>query len=204
MRNYILALFSCLLILLSSSFSFSQNESKKIAIASSKANIKKLKNGCLLVQLFKNENKLKALQKAGKDKEYEKLKNEVNEEHKGIMLSFYTVYDFSKVYFFYNTDATQIINGNYKGILFDKDFKPVDYSVIKYKNVFTLQVGDVFADAFKDDIQGIVVMDREMNQLQRPFPYYVKKYRFPKKARTMPEMVELLNTNLTRYYKASE
>ncbi len=169
---------------------------KKREIANNQ--VLKLRSGVLLVRLYTSENKINALRKLGRNKEAEEVIRKQHLENKAIYTSFTSVYDFSKVYFFYNTCSEKIKNREFTGNLLNAELE-VDSSII-------VNPGDFFISEFDftpgTGLYALVVKDCEFEFLKKPFPYYIKRFDIiPISRRTPFDMVLVLNTKLHQQLK---
>lgn len=170
---------------------------------SAEQHISNLKKGALLVSLKSKKNTIKAFEAKGLNERAEMLREEQTLKNKEIINAFNEKYDFSDVYYFYDFDSRAVKEGDLKGVMLNEELEKDDGIVPESGSYYIARVGNVYSETFQDDISGIVIMDRNMEQLEKPFPFYVKKRVFFVVERTIPEMVEILNEKLSKYYRES-
>jgi len=163
--------------------------------------MKKLKSeGAILVRLKTHQNKIDALKRAGNVEAAKKVQDEQDSQNKSIIEAFRDTFNFCPVYFFYSSDSKYISRLQTDSVTFlNPELKP-DTSIRFAEGFFLVaeftQVGEVKRDRKEDlyyysstkgfesqnQMQGntdmgftaLVIKDQHFNQLQRPFPYYVK------------------------------
>ncbi len=199
MRNIVL------ILLLLNFNAYSQNEitGKEQANLIASKQIKELKNGVLLVRLMTSENKINLLLKNGKNKAANKLKNDQYEINLEIAQALIKNYNFSDIYFFYSSDSQKVKDGNLKGIIKDDSLKNIEVDLTN-RNIFVLNSTDVFLESTQSSVIGFSILNAGMEQLKKPFPYYVRKREGSLLfKRTYSEMAEVLNARLFDFYKQS-
>lgn len=172
----------CILLLL---ISFSNCNNYKAIRKTSFENIEMLKNNVLLVRLKSVATNIEALKKAGKNDRAEKVKQLNLEENQKTIAAFRDVYDFSKVYFFEASEATNLKQGKFdQVILLDENSNKVEDLTFLEEGYLVATFGKVYQDQFiyTDDnnvrhsvggtssLPALVVMDSEYVQLKKPFP----------------------------------
>lgn len=156
-------------------------------------NVLQLKEGALLVRLYTSESKINALKKLGQEKEAEEVIRNQMLENRAIYTSFSAIYDFSKVYFFYNTSSDQILKKEFKGNLLNEKLEVDSLIDIDSEHYFIAE----FDFTPSTGLYALVIKDSEFEFLKKPFPYYVKRYDVLPIARRSPfDMVHILNNKL--------
>lgn len=159
-----------------------------------------LSNGILLVKLYSEKNKLKALKDSDRLGEYEaKLK----EEHDNIIASFKTHYKFSKVAFFYSHDHHLVKSGDYSSVI-DMNGNVLNITTRKAQ-IFILDSRNVFVESMAIDQRGYSILGNDFQVLSKPFPYYVRKREaLSFLRRDFNTLTLILNNNLEAYLNKGE
>jgi hypothetical protein len=95
------------------------------------------RSSVLIVRLQSNRNKIEALEKkielnASDDnvkQQLERIKLETDIRNKLIINAFVNYFDYAEVVFIYDTASTALKNGNWEGLLFDKDLQNSNLSL---------------------------------------------------------------------------
>lgn len=140
---------------------------------SAQRDLKRLKNGALLVRLQENSRTIEALKKAGKNERAEEYRKKQYRENRATLLSFRETFDFCPVYFFYASDSDSIRYGKLEGVLFDVNREQVPAAKVP-RHYFTGE----FAETPNLGIDGFIIMDRFMIPLEEPFPFYQREHAF--------------------------
>lgn len=140
-----------------------------------------LKNGVLVVIVPSYHKKIKVLEKAvrnpktkaSKKKRNKKLIAAAKKDRQKVLDQLYegfsVNYDFSEVAFIHDTATVHIIKKGIKTDLFLKDERHID---LGDKPLFFLRYG--YTDrATTTGIEAWIIADRQLQDLQKPFPYYV-------------------------------
>lgn len=126
--------------------------------------------GSLLVMLTSPRAKeVERLRKEGGKFMAENWVNDMEKRNLRIMKDFKVNYDFSKLYFFMDTNAYKVINKQTKGVFLNSELQP-DTSI-------SLDTGAFFVAGILEDIStytrrhqfGLFVYDNQINQLGKPF-----------------------------------
>ena len=193
--------------------------SERRAIA--EQSIKQLKEGTLVLRLKSKRNKIREMKKviAAPDikpalrKRLEKrLENTIKERdryNQSLIDAFDEYYSFSNIYYIYDSSSVELKNGERSGIFLDKN-REVDPTIeIPEGDVFVLRTGNTDYSS-TTGIEALVVMNKELKDLQRPFPYYVRVHSIgrlftrifnPRKLvlKDSKAIVQKLDANLNRY-----
>jgi len=152
-----------------------------------------LRTGALLVRLNTADKQLELLEKMGLDEKYEEIKAEQQEQNKSITSAFSMLMKYTnKVYYFYSDNTPNVLNGEFNGVLLDKDLNPVTFD--SFDEYYLI------ADFTRTENLGIpalVVYDAQMNQMEPPFPYYTRTFEsLPLFDRGHHRTVEIFNEKL--------
>lgn len=167
--------------------------------------INNLKDGVLMVRLDTREAQLNSLKRSGNHQAYLQFKEKVDSTNLVIINSFKNLYDFSRVVFFTSDQTLRVQMGFWDGA-FVNDSLEIDSSISIEPGtpIFVCDLGPVRLPAFENSTPGIVIMDIELNPLEKPFPFFVKQYKgVPGLERIEPEMIQMMNKRLNDFYKKS-
>ncbi|HEX8516218.1 MAG TPA: hypothetical protein VF868_08465 [Bacteroidia bacterium] len=161
------------------------------------AQIHMLKDGALLIKLKTSENVINGLIKDGKPEEAEKVREEQLIRNKEIAQAFTETISFCKVYFFYSSNSAAVKSGDLGSIMngsleADSTFNTVNYLI-----------GE-FGESPHNNIEGFIIEDRNLEQLQPPFPSFIRSNKAGLKTRSYKEIAEILDTELNEFYNKSK
>lgn len=188
-----------------------------------KEQIKKLKDGVLLVRLYTKENSIIALKKIGRDEIANKTEKKQINYNKSIISAFRNNFTFCPTYFFFSNFSDSILSKQINGIIFLNDSLQPDSTIkINGHNFLTAEFGIIEQDTAKyfngyyyyssdsglgkrssyyggpDMRFGVLkIMSDQLIQLKKPFPYYVRTY----DKRKLSKVVSNMNKNLRNYYE---
>ncbi|HPD64734.1 MAG TPA: hypothetical protein P5050_08850 [Bacteroidia bacterium] len=165
-----------------------------------------LKEGVLLVRLKTSDNIIQHLNNAGKTEEAEKIRQQQRIENLEIVASFKKYFRFCPVYFFYSTQTAEAMSGNFKGILLNDslqadsmiNFLPQIYYFAEFGYLDLNEEGSTGTG-----IEALIIKDKAFNQLERPFPFYVRRNEFLAGSKNISQVVGMLNFNLEQFYKTA-
>ena len=138
--------------------------------------ISELKNGVLLVRLSTSTAKINAYKSIGKEAEAAETEKEQRSINLEIMQAFKRKFDFCRVEFFLATDSRKVREDNLKGIFLDENLN-VDSTITvdPRQAVYAAEFGSTGGSSSGGiDISALVIMDRNLVKLQKPFPYYTR------------------------------
>ena len=163
--------------------------------------IKEMKDGAVLVRLKTSKLQIDKLLEMGKldlAKEKVMLQRKKNLE---IVTAFSEHFKFCRVYFFHSNNSELVKENRTRGFFLDANLNVDETIRVIEKNVFVVDIGDLFFDTFSSHSEGIGVMKQNFELLIKPFPYYIGKSRvLPVFKRSTSELVELLNEELNAFY----
>jgi hypothetical protein len=167
-------------------------QSKK-AIA--KQHAKNIKDGVLLVRLYTATYKTNALLERGKEDDAVRTQREQYYINREMYIAFKATYKFSPVYFFYNTDSEKVKKGEFEGILLNEKLYPDSSIKINPSHYYIAEMDNTPGTG----LYALVVKDNNFEFLEKPFPYYVKRFNvFPYFRRNKVQMVKKLNKKLKK------
>jgi hypothetical protein len=192
----------------------------------SRAQIKELQQGVLLVRLQNKAYTIQALKDAGRADDAAKVEAKQLEINQEIVTAFREEFDFCPVYFFNSSDSKKVMAGNISEIGFLDKKLEVDtniscnnefYYIAEFSSIEQDTAGFYDRSYLEWDEKGpeikqyrsgggpisnqkaLVIRSRQFIQLKRPFPYFVKEYIVIIK-RDKGTMVQLMNNELKGYY----
>lgn len=161
--------------------------------------VSQLSDGAILVRLNTGEKQLELLQKMRLTRKYAELKEEISQTNNEIITAFSEKLKYIKnIYYFSSASSNQIKAGNFGGYLLNSELKTVPNEEIQLSTFVIAE----FAKTEQMGIPALVVYDNKFNQLESPFPYFVRTYEsLPIFNRSYDRTVELFNERLTTYHK---
>lgn len=169
-----------------------------------KDQIRKLRDGALLVRLPTAQPLIGALNERGATETTRKVTRALETGHGEIVSAFRDNYSFSEVYFFYSNYSKEVRNGNFSSLM-NADFESVsfvkdepfsDYFIAEFANLKPDTTRYYIGDRIEPDPNGglrrvkrygdsdigadfrvLVIKDRNFVQLRYPFPYYVRSFK---------------------------
>lgn len=191
-----------------------------------RVNLKRLREGTLLVRLKTDENKIAAFIKKGKKEQAEQTERIRRDLNLRIVDAFNKHYTFSKVVFFYSSDSKKVTEQQFGGIFLNNKLeRDPDISVDTNKGYYIGEIDVLEADTAKHadmpywdpntkkiehtyygsqsdySRSALVIRDKHFIQLRRPFPYYVAC----ESEKASDPLVKAVNTSIKpSVYKAVE
>ncbi len=190
--------------------------------------IKQLKNGALLVMLEAKENSINALKKNDYFEMAELVEFKQHVKNSKIVTAFRNNFTFCPVYFFYDSYIDRVLSNQITDVVFLNDNMKLDSS-IKFceSNYLFSEFGAIrqdtakyFSHSYYDSgsngmerrsvynggpdmrFEALIIMSKQMIQLKRPFPYYVKtQCTIPFFKRSTSKVVNRMNVKLFKYYE---
>jgi hypothetical protein len=163
-----------------------------------------LREGTLLVRLHTDEAVISKMKQFHKDKERKHKIKEIYERNLAQYKAFSTVYNFSEIVFFFGKDSEKVKGREFENIFLNEELK-IDTSIKidDSKPIFILDVGDVYFEHMSGHQEGVVIMNSKFEQLQKPFPFYVRKRSgMAIIKRTDLDVALILDQNLTKFYRS--
>ncbi len=177
-----------------------------------------LKKGVLVVRLESKSNNIKKLTESIELEDIDqRLRRQLKVQraqmisdrdkfNKDLMKAFYKEYDFSDFVFMMDTSSVHLLDGVTEGIFLDKLGNPDPTISIKGKTPFIMRVGKLSSET-TTGIEALIVSDIELNDMQRPFPYYINlnhrlmlKGLFSKKGSLRREGEDLVKEVVKKFY----
>ncbi|MBX7183100.1 MAG: hypothetical protein K1X82_13390 [Bacteroidia bacterium] len=154
-----------------------------------------LKEGALLIRLKKNSLKVEALRKYGREQEAKEEERRMELENASTIRAIKTSYTFSRYYFFYSENSDLLRARKWDGIVLDSTLMPVNLP----KNLFYL-VGE-FGETREMNIDAFVVLDSQYIQMEKPFPFMVKRINNLVANRKKEDIIRILNDKFFEFYE---
>lgn len=186
--------------------------------------IKALKGGALIVRLPSHQRKIDALKdvlsntrrndpnRKRLEKQLEETLADKQEFNENMMAAFRKNFSFAKTYFMLDTATALLKNGQFRGIFLDDKLQP-DPAIVPSgpPPYFVLRFGST-SDMATDGLQAMAIMDDQLRDLEKPFPYYQRLHDFSaimggifpapgQKQKDALRIVGKLNKKLQAYYE---
>lgn len=138
-----------------------------------------------------------------------RTEREVEQHQRNMVKAFSEAYDFSEVRFAYDFHYRRIQDGDFEGILLDTTRQPDPALQIQKQPVYVLRFGNTQPSG-SSGIEGMIIMDNNMMDLEPPFPHYQRTNDFAtffgsifpaegQEQRDAIRIVGKLDTKLKRY-----
>lgn len=153
------------------------------------SNITELHEGVLIVRLQSQQKKMQALQElidGGEldDKTEKKMREQLVRTkaktahfNRAIIKAFEQKYRFSNILFMLDTASISLKNGARAGIFLNQDLEIDPMLTLDDQPYFILRFGYTRSNSGQN-IEAMIVMDDEFNDLESPFPFYVRTNNF--------------------------
>ncbi len=178
----------CLILIIPISI-FGQNDLKN-----AKQQLSQLKANGIIIRFDTRQKTIDALKEKGFEKQAMYAEKELEAEIREIKSAFENFYTYSP--FYYSTSEKLAISTDVLTVT-NKDGKEFELD-INEKTYYVLNPHRVQSDGFKDFVRGFAVQNIKMENLEKPFPYYIPKHEglfFLRRA--YPELVEVLQEKFT-------
>lgn len=195
--------------------------------AIARTHIMNLKEGALLIRLQTRSKSIETLKERGMGDEAIELERRRRKENTEYVKAFVSEFDFAPVYFFRSEDSGLVKEGKLDEVVFlNHDLIPDSTIKVEQQMVYTAEFGNVepsdeklrdghrlekdstgvkqkttYYGSANMGFEALVIMDDQLVQLRRPFPYYVRT--FGKKGiitRSPAKTVSRMNTKLHQFY----
>lgn len=130
----------------------------------------------ILVQLPRYENRMEFLTKSAQTAKAEQIRRDADSISAKMILDFTDNFNFCPVYYYYDNNAGKIKDGQYEGVVFDKNLQPVNANVITKNHVIALFGYNIQADSgyagqtVNSEKLRLQILDPNLKRLQRPLP----------------------------------
>lgn len=162
--------------------------------------LRDLKEGraILLVRLDQQQSALQVMRRKGHHAKANELEAQIERDNRNIVLTFNAIFDYCDYRFFYSSQTGRIQRGVNRNIFLNDDLA-VDPSITYPSgiDIYIVDIGPIPLENFDGGSEGLVVLDRWLNPVPDPFPYYVARHTglFLKKRSNM-ELIEVFVENL--------
>lgn len=133
----------------------------------------------LLVQLSSEQNRIKALEKANRNREAEMVKDDAKRAAQAMINDFKDHFDYCPVYYYVDTNIELIKQKQFEGVLMDTDgnvlkgITPQHYAVVWYGYPITQSAGEWLVkdstrytyDPQSRSVKGLVIVDSKFRQI---------------------------------------
>jgi len=170
-------------------------------VYSSQYHIKELKRCTLLVRLQTKENHINYFKNQKDFSAVERIKKHQSKVNEALKLAFSNFFDFTQVAYFYSSDSKKVAEGNFHNVLLNENLERDSTIQFTDTNYYIVDVSEVFYETYQEHMQGLVILDKYFQQLQKPFPYHVRRragMSFIK--REDADLVRIFNENLHAFY----
>jgi hypothetical protein len=181
-------------------YSLSQEEIRLLSIYDNPNQlVSQLSDGAILVRLNTGEKQLELLQKMKLTQKYAELKKEIIESNEEVIEAFSKKLTYIKhIYYFSSSHSNEIREGNFDGFLLNDELKTVPRNDL----IINTYVIAEFAKTEQMGIPALVVYNNQFEQLEAPFPYFVRTYEsLPIFNRSYDRTVELFDERLRSYQR---
>lgn len=166
-----------------------------------------MKSSALLVRLQTKSKAIDALKERGLEARAAEIQAEQKVKNLKIAQAFKAEFDFCPVYFFYSDDSKHLLDQNWDKVSFLDSNLELDAD-IKF-NGGTFYTAEFTAIDLRTDksegtpqlgFGGLIMKDSKFNQLEKPFPYYVRNFRSLPIRRKPSKVVRKMNRLLIAFY----
>ncbi len=192
------------------------------------AEVKRLKEGALLVRLFDKTVQLDFLNKQGKSESIiNKFKDKITNDHIEIIHAYRDNFSFCPVYFFHSKHSEIVSEGRLDDVTFVNQFGVEDTSIHvneqfyftseisenriistgSYRKKYSKEMDELDDDLvlIKSSFEAVVIMDQLFVRLDVPFPYFARTFsKVPFLQRSKSKSIARLNQKLVFYFKKYE
>lgn len=161
-----------------------------------------LKSGTLIVRISSGQKKRAAMQLRASKAQLKKFKSELYIENKELVEAFLSIYTFSKVLFIYDNDTDLLLNETKPNVFVNPKTLKVDKSITlnEKEPYYILETERIYFETQNSSSTGFVVLDKDLNYLKDPFPYYIMRMEGFITQKSITVMVEKLEKKLTEFY----
>ena len=197
---------------------------KEICKAFAEKSIEEIDGGVLLVRLNFRQRQIDYLNSHQDSSGAEAVRKKAMRINKKIATAFSEKFDFCTVYFFGRSDSKHLKNQDFDSLTFyDLSFKEIDSSIVRNDNYLIGEFGRVKDDTtyyYSDNVpntanekaesktyyggtkngrEAFVIMDRQFQQIRRPFPYFIGLEVFLSEGVRFKIALEKINAKLHSY-----
>jgi hypothetical protein len=197
---------------------------KEICKAFAEKSIKEIEGGVLLVRLNFRQRQIDYLNSRQDSSGAEAVRKKAMRVNKKIATAFSEKFDFCTVYFFGRSDSKHLKNQDFDSLTFyDLSFNKTDSSVVQKDNYLIGEFGRVKDDTvyyYSDNVpdtandksesktyyggtkngrEAFVIMDRQFQQIRKPFPYFIGLEVFLSEGVRFKIALEKINAKLHSY-----
>lgn len=161
-----------------------------------------LKSGTLIVRINSGQKKSAAMKLRASKAQMKKFQTELYIENKELVEAFLSSYSFSKVLFIYDNDTDILLSSTNPKVFVNPKTLKVDRTITIAENepFYILETERIYFETQNSSSTGFVVLDKDLNYLKDPFPYYIMKMEGFITEKEVATMVEKLENKLTEFY----
>ena len=197
---------------------------KEVSKAFAEKSIQEISDGVLLVRLNFHQKQIDYLIEQDDISGATQVMKKAMNVNKKIATAFSEKFDFCAVYFFKMSDSKFVRSQQFDSItLFDVTLKEVDSSIVQSDNYLIGEFGRIKQDTtqyYSDDVrdtsvekeksktyyggskngrEAFIIMDRQFNQIQKPFPYFAGLQAVLSEGVRFKKALEVINLKLHAY-----
>jgi hypothetical protein len=169
-----------------------------------KQQINQLQDGALLIRLQTRAKTIAKLEEKGQEERAKELKWKFLALNKNIIFGFKEEFDFCPVYFFKESDSKKIMDGDIERVIFvDEELLPDTAIKSELSGFLTAEFGAVQLDEEGQNtgFNALIIKDSQMNQLKKPFPFYVRTFDTIPTKKDLAKVVRKMNKRLHKFYR---
>ncbi len=167
-------------------------------------------NGAIVFRAILTKKNVELYRAAGKNKVADRIEKKLNKRNRIIATALLDkTFDFCPTYVIESKDYYRVLNGEQSGYFLNENLKIDSTIIFNKKSVYFLEVSDVYETLRTSNIDNsttnssspisqhaLVVKDRNLKQLNRPFPYFISLTKTD-----IVTVVTGLNTDIEGYEK---
>ena len=187
------------------SYYFSENKIKSFTEAEvdpAFLQVIEIKENVILVRLQDSKTRIKSFEDNGLFKKAEELRSYQDSVNKSIYKAFADTFNFTKVLFFFSSDTRKVLNGEFDGVFLNETLEKDESIKMNYSKFYITEFAYLSSGGRKS-MEGLILKDKELLELERPFPYFIKRNEvlLTKDNKTM---VAELNRKLHDFYRVAK
>lgn len=155
----------------------------------------------IIVRLKENLRRILALREQGYPADANEEENNTRIDNLEIMNTFKQKFAYLPVFFFYDTDSKEALNGNFEGILLNEDAKRDSSVLLPQKEYLFAEFARLFDETTQTSgMYGLVIYDSRFKNIREPFPAFTSNaYGFLNTG----EVISKFQKKLRKYFNPS-
>ena len=156
----------------------------------------------IIVRLKENLRRVLALREQGYPSDANEEENNTRLDNLAIMNAFKQKFTYLPVFFFYDTDNKEVLNGNFEGILLNDDAKRDSSIQLPQKQYLLAEFAQLFDETTQTSgMYGLVIYDNKFKNIREPFPAFTSNvYGFLNTG----EVIAKFQKKLIKYFNPSK